>query len=147
MTEQELQQILNSDMKLWELAETIEASDNAVTKVLDLPYGIGITEVTLEGLSDGSKRREACGSFGEYIRGLVNTAIGDIKFNNGIEVKRHRLFGSIPEGIYISNEWHTMENCTPNCIILVFASEYCDEKDYIRDYDKWKEWRNGERPV
>ena len=29
------------------------------------------------------------------------------------------------------NDWHTMYNFTPDAILMVFASEYFDEKDYI----------------
>lgn len=65
--------------------------------------------------------------------------------DNGIEVKKYTLRGSDPIGIFINKEWHTMEDCSPDCIILVMASMFCDEKDYIRDYDKWKEWINGTR--
>jgi hypothetical protein len=76
MNEKELREILQSDMKLWDSAETTE-DGNAVTKVLDLPYGIGRTEVRLEGLDNGAARRSACEGFGSYIRELVNERIGD----------------------------------------------------------------------
>ncbi|HAN78873.1 MAG TPA: hypothetical protein DCQ31_14485 [Bacteroidales bacterium] len=29
------------------------------------------------------------------------------------------------------NDWHTMSNFTPDAILMVLASEYFDEKDYI----------------
>jgi len=76
MNEKQLQGILNSDMKLWELAETSEEGD-VVTKTLDLPYGIGKTEVRLEGITDGVKRRTAVQGFGDYIRGVVEERIGE----------------------------------------------------------------------
>jgi hypothetical protein len=76
MNEQELREILQSDMKLWDRAETTEEG-NTVTKVLDLPYGIGRTEVRLEGLDNGAARRSACEGFGSYIRDIVNERIGD----------------------------------------------------------------------
>ena len=76
MNEQELQSILNSDMKLWDRAETIEEGTTLI-KVLDLPYGIGRTEIRLEGIDDAIKRRGALESFGEYIRGIVENKIGE----------------------------------------------------------------------
>lgn len=30
--------------------------------------------------------------------------------------------------------WHEMDGFSPDCLILVLASEYYDESDYIRDY-------------
>jgi dTDP-4-dehydrorhamnose 3,5-epimerase-like enzyme len=39
-------------------------------------------------------------------------------------------------GIYIGPDvWHTMFEFSNNCIILVLASDYYTEIDYIRDYD------------
>jgi dTDP-4-dehydrorhamnose 3,5-epimerase-like enzyme len=39
-------------------------------------------------------------------------------------------------GIYLGNElWHTMTNFSSNCIIMVLASDFYNESDYIRDYD------------
>lgn len=31
--------------------------------------------------------------------------------------------------------WHEMYNFTSNCVLLIFASDYYDELDYIRDYN------------
>jgi dTDP-4-dehydrorhamnose 3,5-epimerase-like enzyme len=31
--------------------------------------------------------------------------------------------------------WGSMHDFTPDCVLLVLASEYYDEADYIRDYD------------
>ena len=30
--------------------------------------------------------------------------------------------------------WHEMHDFSPDCVLLVFASEYYDEADYIRNY-------------
>ena len=39
-------------------------------------------------------------------------------------------------GIFIGKYvWHTMHNFSDDCVILVFASDYFNESDYIRDYD------------
>ena len=63
--------------------------------------------------------------------------------DDGTDIKRYKLTGDNPIGVHIGPEWHTMENCTPDCIILVMASEYCDEADYIRDKDEWRAWISG----
>lgn len=33
--------------------------------------------------------------------------------------------------------WHTMTSFSKDCVILVLASDYFKEKDYIRDYDEF----------
>ena len=39
-------------------------------------------------------------------------------------------------GLYISNNmWREMYDFTPGAVLLVLASEYYDEADYIRNYD------------
>jgi dTDP-4-dehydrorhamnose 3,5-epimerase-like enzyme len=63
--------------------------------------------------------------------------------DDGVEVKRYLLSSDRPDGVYISWQWHTMEACSSDCIILVFASEFCNEDDYIRDYETWKGYING----
>jgi len=34
-----------------------------------------------------------------------------------------------------SNIWREMYDFSPDCVLMVLASEYYDETDYIRDYD------------
>ena len=31
--------------------------------------------------------------------------------------------------------WHEMHEFSPDCVLLVLASEHYDEKDYIRNYE------------
>ncbi len=42
------------------------------------------------------------------------------------------------EGVYIANNmWREMSDFTDDAVIVVFASKYYDESDYIRDYDEF----------
>jgi dTDP-4-dehydrorhamnose 3,5-epimerase-like enzyme len=34
--------------------------------------------------------------------------------------------------------WHEMSHFSSDCVLLVFANEYYDAADYIRDYDEFK---------
>jgi len=34
--------------------------------------------------------------------------------------------------------WHEMHNFSDDCVLLVVASDYYDENDYIRDYEQFK---------
>ena len=38
--------------------------------------------------------------------------------------------------------WREMKDFSPDCILVVLASEYYNESDYIRDYDKFLEIAN-----
>ena len=41
-------------------------------------------------------------------------------------------------GLYIShNMWREMYDFSPDAVLMVLASEYYDESDYIRDYDQF----------
>ena len=42
------------------------------------------------------------------------------------------------QGLFIEGLiWREMKNFSPDCVLLVIASEHYDESDYIRDYDKF----------
>jgi len=44
------------------------------------------------------------------------------------------------QGLFIEGLiWREMKDFSPDCVLLVLASEYYDESDYIRDYDKFLE--------
>lgn len=42
------------------------------------------------------------------------------------------------EGLYVSNVmWREMYDFSPDAVLMVLASEYYDEEDYIRNYDEF----------
>lgn len=42
------------------------------------------------------------------------------------------------QGLYIKhNIWREFTNFSPDCVVVVLASEYYDESDYIRDYEQF----------
>lgn len=44
------------------------------------------------------------------------------------------------EGLYIEhNMWREMYDFSPDAVLMVLASDYYDENDYIRDYDQFLE--------
>lgn len=48
------------------------------------------------------------------------------------------------EGLYISNDmWREMYDFSEDAVLLVLASEYYDEKDYIRDYSEFINFVNS----
>ena len=58
-----------------------------------------------------------------------------IHLDNGYETAEV-LLDDPSEGLYISNDmWREMYDFTPGAVLLVLASEYYDEADYIRNYE------------
>lgn len=58
-----------------------------------------------------------------------------IHLDNGKETKEI-LLEKPYEGLYIPNNmWREMYDFSPDAVLMVFASEIYDEKDYIRNYD------------
>lgn len=50
--------------------------------------------------------------------------------------KAEVLLDSPVKGLVIDSfVWHEMHDFTPDCVLLVLASEHYDESDYIRNYD------------
>lgn len=76
LTKEQLNNILHSDMKLWETAAT-EQKGNTITKSLLLPHGIGEMRVEFTGVDNGLKRRSAVEQWGLMVRDQVKNAIAD----------------------------------------------------------------------
>ena len=50
------------------------------------------------------------------------------------------------KGVYMGSRlWHTMFEFSKDCIILVIASDYYDESDYIRNYSEFIEYVKKEK--
>lgn len=50
------------------------------------------------------------------------------------------------EGLYISNDmWREMYDFSPDAVLLVLASDYYKESDYIRDYDEFLSFIAGKQ--
>lgn len=60
-----------------------------------------------------------------------------VLLDNGFE--RKKVFLEKPyEGLYVPNDmWREMYDFSPDAVLLVLASEYYDEDDYIRDYQQF----------
>ena len=42
------------------------------------------------------------------------------------------------DGLYVSNNiWREMSEFSEHAVLIVFASKFYDENDYIRDYDEF----------
>ncbi len=64
------------------------------------------------------------------IRGSVKLTLDDGKEREVLHLDKPN------EGVLLDAlMWHEMHDFSPDAVLLVFASDYYDEQDYIRDYD------------
>ena len=69
----------------------------------------------------------------------------DLQLDSGSQKKRLHLHKS-EVGVYLMPKvWHVMRNFSRDCVILVLASDFYKESDYIRDYSEFKKYV-GKRP-
>ena len=67
----------------------------------------------------------------------------DVVLNNGDEELRYCLNRSY-YGLYVPNLlWRNLENFSTNSLALIVSSIGYNEKDYIKDFDKFKDLRDG----
>jgi dTDP-4-dehydrorhamnose 3,5-epimerase-like enzyme len=72
-----------------------------------------------------------------HLEQVVVCVKGSCRFilDNG-EMKEELLLHSPKQGLYIGhNLWREMHDFSEDCVLLVLASDYYHEGDYIRDYD------------
>ncbi|MFH1822296.1 MAG: FdtA/QdtA family cupin domain-containing protein, partial [Patescibacteria group bacterium] len=44
-------------------------------------------------------------------------------------------------GVFLGKRlWHKMSNFSDHCVLLIFASDYYNESDYIRNYQEFKNY-------
>ena len=59
-------------------------------------------------------------------------------------IKRTFTLNRPYQGLYVvPGIWRTLDDFSSGAVCLVLASERYDEADYIRDYDKFIEYKNG----
>lgn len=52
------------------------------------------------------------------------------------------------EGLYVSNDmWREMYDFSEGAVLMVFASEFYDESDYIRDYDTFLKYVDSNKEL
>lgn len=62
----------------------------------------------------------------------------DIMLDDGGGGKKTHTMAHPCEGLYVCPMiWRELTNFSPDAVCMVLASEYYDEEDYIRDYDRF----------
>lgn len=70
-----------------------------------------------------------------------------ILLDSGSEKKCVRL-DKPTEGLYLeSGIWREMYDFTPDAVLMVLASDYYDESDYIRDYSEFRKFINRKKDL
>lgn len=73
----ELNEIMQSDMKLWDMASKSQNDKGQLVVKTELPHGIGEYVIAFEGVDNGIGRRGAMEQWAASIRGAVDDAIGE----------------------------------------------------------------------
>jgi dTDP-4-dehydrorhamnose 3,5-epimerase-like enzyme len=69
---------------------------------------------------------------------LCITGSCKILLDDGV-VSKSVVLDSPTKGLLVESPvWREMSQFSPDCVLLVIASEHYDESDYIREYDKFK---------
>jgi dTDP-4-dehydrorhamnose 3,5-epimerase-like enzyme len=70
----------------------------------------------------------------------------EVVLDNGVDAKEAFILSSPSIGLYVpQNLWRDMVWNEKNSILCVVASDYYDENEYIRDYDKFIKYVKGEK--
>lgn len=80
----------------------------------------------------GEHAHKLCHQFLICVRGSCRVLLDDGKDQREITLDRPDLGVYLPPMI-----WGTQHSYTPDAMLLVFASEYYDSDDYIRDHDEF----------
>lgn len=66
------------------------------------------------------------------VSGLCTIVLDDGKKRNEVLLDKPNI------GLYVGpNMWHEMKDFTPDAVLLVLASDWYDEADYIRNYSEF----------
>jgi dTDP-4-dehydrorhamnose 3,5-epimerase-like enzyme len=79
------------------------------------------------------------------LKQVVVCVTGSCRFvlDNGMQKNELILEGSTKGLLIDSLTWREMHDFSPNCVLMVMASEYYNESDYIRDYKIFLDYINN----
>ena len=90
--------------------------------------------VTKDGVSRGFHAHRNLKQVAVCITGSCRFVLDDGKYRESI-ILDDPLKGILIEGLV----WREIYDFTPDCVLMVLASDHYDEKDYIREYENFKE--------
>ena len=110
----------------------------AIEEMKDLPFDIKRVYYIYDTLTDVVRGHHAHKCLKQVLLCVHGSC--RIHLDNGHETAEV-LLDKPNEGLYIENDmWREMYDFTPDAVLLVLASEYYDEADYIRNYDEFRKF-------
>lgn len=114
----------------------------ALEELIDIPFEVKRVYYmfdTKEGVVRGMHAHKSLEQLLVCVHGSVKVLLDD-----GTE-KREIILDNPYEGLYVSNSmWREMSDFSDGAVLMVFASKYYDENDYIRDYNEFLEFVSSE---
>lgn len=104
----------------------------------DIPFDIKRVYYVYDVARDERRGFHAHKELEQYLICIHGTC--KILLDNGAE-KENVLLDNPSEGLYVGAKmWHEMYDFSEGALLLVLASEYYNEKDYIRNYNEFTEY-------
>ena len=110
---------------------SLEENKNIPFKIKRVYYIFDTKEAVIRGLHAHKNLEQVL----VCVNGSCDILLDDGKEKSIIKLENRN------EGLFIEKlVWHEMFNFSADCVLMVLASDYYDEKDYIRDYNEFKNY-------
>ena len=110
---------------------SLEENKNIPFKIKRVYYIFDTKEAVIRGLHAHKNLEQVL----VCVNGSCDILLDDGKEKSIIKLENRN------EGLFIEKMvWHEMFNFSADCVLIVLASDYYDEKDYIRDYNEFKNY-------
>jgi len=105
----------------------------ALEELKEIPFNIRRVYYMYKTVPDAVRGKHAHRSLQQVL--ICTSGSCKVRLDDGKE-KREVLLDKPWQGLYISNVlWREMYDFSPDAVLMVLASDYYDEADYIRNYD------------
>ena len=129
-------------MEVKKIAFPIHGDDRgklvAIEEMKDLPFEIRRVYYMWDTTNDAVRGKHAHKKLEQIL--ICTSGSCKIHLDNGYETEEV-LLDDPSVGLYLSKDmWREMYDFTPDAVLMVLASQYYDEADYIRNYDEFLEF-------
>jgi dTDP-4-dehydrorhamnose 3,5-epimerase-like enzyme len=117
----------------------IKGNLTAVSNSVQLPFDIKRIYYLYDvpgGLSRGGHAHKDLQQLVVALSGSFDITLDDGKAKRTFQLSRPNMGLLIPSGL-----WRELNNFSSGSICMVLASELYDEKDYLRNYNEFQEWK------
>ena len=107
----------------------------ALEEEKEIPFTIRRVYYMYKTVPDAVRGRHAHRSLQQVL--ICTSGSCKVRLDDGTET-REVVLDKPWEGLYLSNVlWREMYDFSPDAVLMVLASDWYDEKDYIRNYDEF----------